>query len=624
MGKLEIAVLIAFIALFFSSIIKEPADVTELRSRAWNLNCSEPVCILSKAQMGVWVDQGLLAETKGEVMNGSVKQALAFLLVQNDAEVRKNFSERIDAQIAQVKLGVTTSDDLILLANEIKFRADRNKDERLQRQFSEIQKWLAANGTKDFLYAYSIETIEPENKKVNRENFSSASSLISFILKQPLNSELLGPSYEQTFFARKIREEMEWNATEINIAEDICALSYYYSILYPAIIVKGTIMSVVMIYALPLVIICWMSVISYFTSSGGGKSESFNREYSKNVILISLFAVILFPLMLQLSLFFQLFPAVIYIIFVFPLLLLTLFYLWSSTGILRDYGMVKMDMGKFLITRYKESAVIATAGAVITIISIFVISNIQEIFAYMNFGVVSALAVLLILMFLSVFSVILFPRFIEYTNPSCEIESSKMNLRLKALAEKFGCNVGSIRVIAAAGSNLANAFQSGLIGNNVKLFIFETMLDRRKFKQRELEAIVAHELAHVNKKHILKTVFGYLMIACGVLALFVIIGLLLQAANLTDVSDILAGSSPYIALAVAFLTTMWMMRRFEFEADSAAAEMGYGNDLISALKKISKYNLTPNTLSRLVTLFSSHADLESRIRNLKKYSEKVG
>ncbi len=624
MGRLEFIVVLAFIAFIFSTTVKESAEVTDLRMRAWQLNCGEPICVISKAQMGVWADSGLLAKTKGEVMNGSVRQALAFLLVQDDAEMRKKFSDQLDYQISQVRLGTTSSDDLILIANELKFRADHNKDEKSQNEFNEIQSWLVENGTKDFLYAYSIQMIEPGSENINRTNLSNSDSLMLLIFEQPMNSELLGPSSAQMLFAGRILWEMKGNITEEKLAEDICSLSYYYSIIYPAIIIKGSMLSVMVIYALPLAIISWMSVLSYFTSRGTGKSATFNKEYSKNVILTALLAVIMFLLMIQLSLLFQLFPAVVYIIFVLPILMLTFFYIWSSTNLLKDYGLVKVDRGKFLITRYKESAIIATAGALITLISIFTIINIQKIFAYMNFGVVSALAVLLLLVFFSVFSVILFPRFIELTSQSCEIESTRMQGRLKALAEKFGCNVSSIKVITAAGSNLANAFQSGLIGKNVKLFIFETMLDRRKFKQRELEAIVAHELAHVNKKHVLKTVFGYLVIACGVIALFVVIGLLLEAANLTGMSDVMAGSSPYIALAVAFLATMWMMRRFEFEADSAAAEMGYRDDLISALKKIGRHNLTPNTLSRLVTLFSSHADLDSRIKNLKKYSEKAG
>jgi Zn-dependent protease with chaperone function len=618
MGKLEIIVVLVFIALVFSTLINEPADVTELKSRAWQLSCSEPICILSKAQIGIWADKGLLAKTRDEVMNGTVKEALAFLLVQEDAEVRNKFTNQIDHQLSQVRLGETPSDDLILIASELKSRAEHNKDaEESQKKFSEIQNWLAENGTKDFLYVYSIEMIEPGNKNISYKNFSSADLLMLTILQQPIHSEVLGPSWEQMFFAGSVREEMEKNIAEKNLAEDLCALSFYYSIVYPAVMIQDSILNVMAIYALPLAIICWMSVLSYFTSRGKGKSASFNREYSKNVILTALLAVILFPLMIRISLLFSLFPAMLYLIFILPILLPTSFYIWSSTNLLKDYGLVKVDRGKFLIARYKESIIIAAAGALITLISTFVILNIQKIFTYMNFEVVSALAVLFLLIFFSILAVILFPRFIEFTSSSCEIGSKKMKSRLKALAEKFGYNVHSIRVIPAAGSNLANAFQSGLVGNNVKLFIFETMLDRRKFKERELEAIVAHELAHVNKKHVVKTVFGYLVISCGVIALLVTVGLLLETANLTTASGLLTVSAPYIALAVAFLITMWMMRKFEFEADSAAAEIGYGDDLISALKKIDKHNLTPSSLSRFVTIFSSHADLTSRIKNLK-------
>jgi Zn-dependent protease with chaperone function len=623
MGKLEIVVLLAFIAFAFSALVSEPSEVTGLRSRAWRLNCSETACIISKAQIGMWADKGLLAKTKEEVMDGSVKEALAFLIAQDDEEVRSKFRDQIDYEISHAQPGKTPSDDLILIANELKFRADHNKDEALQNKFNEIQDWLVENGTRDFLYVYSIDMIEPGRKNASMGNLSNADSLTLFLIEQPIHSELLGPSPEQAFFAGRVREEMQGDITEEKLAEDLSALSYYYSVIYPAIMIRDSMLSVIMIYALPLAIICWMSVLSYFTSHGVDKSARFNREYSKNVILTALLALLLFPLMIQLSLLLPLFPAMIYMIFILPILLLTFFYIWSSTDLLKDYGLVKVNRWGFLITRYKESAIIAMAGAFITLISIFVIFNIHKIFAYMNFGVVSALAVLLLLVFFSLFSVVLFPKFIEFTSPTCELESSKMESRLKALAEKFGYNVRSMRVVASAGSNLANAFQSGLIGNNIKLFIFEAMLDRRKFKQRELEAIVAHELAHINKKHVVKTVFGYLMIAGGVIALFVVTGLLLEAMALKQMGNILAGSSPYVALAVAFLTTMWMMRKFEFEADSAAAEMGYGDDLISALKKIGKHNLTQSTLSRLVTLFSSHADLESRIKNLLKYSEKA-
>jgi Zn-dependent protease with chaperone function len=624
MGKLEIIVVLAFIALILSSNIREPAPVTELRSMTWRLNCSEPACIISKVQIGTWADYGLVEKTKQEVLNGTVNEALSFLLAHNDAEVRQSFRSRIDEKISQVKLGGTPSDELILLAKELKFRAEHNSsDEESQRKFNEIKEWLAENGKKDFLYVYALDIIGIESRNMSRANLSDATLLLLSITNAPVNSELIGPNSEQVFLSRSVANEIGSDIPQERLAEDLCSLFAYYSITYPAVIIKDSIFSMMAVYALPLALICWMSVLSYFTSKGRGKSIAFQREYSKNLILTALLAIILFPILIQLSLLFSLFPAAIYIIFVLPILLPTFFYIWSSTNLLKDYGLVKISRERFLIARYKESILIAAGGALITVVSLLVISNMQRIFAYMSFGVVSALAVLFLLVFFSIFAVVLFPMFIEFTSQSCEIGNLKMRKRLKALAEKLGYNVGSIRVIPTAGSNLANAFQSGLIGNNVKIFIFETMLDRRKFNEKELEAVVAHELAHINKRHVLKTVFGYLLIASGVIALFVVVSLLLETANLGTAREVLAISAPYTALAVAFISTMWMMRKFEFEADSAAAQMGYATELISALKKIDKHNLTPTTLSRFATIFSSHADLTSRIKNLRETQESL-
>ena len=617
MGKLEIVVVLAFIALILSGNISEPSPVAELRSMAWQLSCTEPICIVSKAQIGLWADRGLFAKTKQEVLNGSVEEALSFLLVSSDADVRETFKSQIETKVHEVKIGETPSDELVLVANELRYRAAHNSSDRESRtKLDEINGWLVENGSRDFLFIYSLDVIGLKTWNVSTANLSDAELLLFSIISTPVNSELIGPNSEQMLLKRSISNEIERPMPQLELAEDLCALSFYYSITYPAVMLKDSIISMMSMYALPLALICWMSVLSYFTSKGKGKSERFQKEYSKNVILTAILAAVLFPLLIQLSLLFSLFPAAIYIIFIIPILLPTLSYIWSSTNLLKDYGLVKISRERFLISRYKESILIAAGSALLTLVSLFVLINMQNIFGYMSFSVVSALAVLFLLVFFSVAGLVVFPRFVEITSQSCEIRSRRLKGRIKSLAEKFGYNVGTIRVIPSAGSNLANAFQTGLIGNNVKIFIFETMLDKRKFKERELEAILAHELAHVNKKHVMKTVFGYLIIACSVIALFVIAGLLLEFADFSAMREFLTLSAPYIALAIAFLTTMWMMRRFEFEADSAAAEMGYADDLVSALKKIDRHNLTPNTISRFATLFSSHADLRSRVNNL--------
>ncbi|MEM3555734.1 MAG: M48 family metalloprotease [Candidatus Micrarchaeia archaeon] len=617
MEKLQIAVALAFIALVLSSTIQEPAQITEMRKLAWKLNCTEPVCVVSKGQIGVWFDKGLLAKTKYEVLNGTVEEALAYLLVTDDAEVRAKFKTQIDEKISEINFDETPSDELLLLANELRYRAEHFPSE-YREKFNQTKNWLAENGTRNFLFVYSHHILDIKPKNISRTNLSEASLLMLSIFSAPVNYELLGPNMEHTFLMKVVANQIQKETDERKLAEQLCSLSLYYVMTYPALMVKDSIFSMMAMYALPLALICWMSVLSYFTSKGESKSSKFQKEYSKKVILTALLAFLLFPLLVQLSLLSPLFPAAIYIIFILPILLPTISFIWSSGMMLKDYGIVKKNLEKFMLARYKEFFLVVLASALVTLISIFVILNLQKIFWYMSMSVVSALGVLFLFVFLSVFVVAFFPRFVEFISKSSETRSAKVRRRIEELAGKFGYNVDSIRILPSSGSNLANAFQSGLIGKNIKIFIFETMLDRRKFKQRELEAIVAHELAHINKKHVVKTVFGYLVIASSVIALFIIFSLIVEAANLTALRELLALGGPYIALVIAFLATMRMMRGFEFEADSTAAEMGYGKELISALRKIDRYNLTPRRVSKFITLFSSHADLGSRIRNLKK------
>jgi len=617
MEKLQIVVALAFIALVLSTAIQEPAQIAEIRRIAWKLNCTEPVCIVSKAQIGVWFDRGLLAKTKGEVLNDTVDEALAFLLVTDDADVRAKFKTQMDERISEMNFNETPSDELLLLANELQYRAKRFPDQYMEK-FNQTKNWLVENGRRDFLFVYSHTLLELKPKNISRANLSEASLLMLSIFSTPLNLEIFGPNFEHTILMKEIMNKIRNETDERKLAEDICSLSLYYVMTYPAVMVKDSIFSMMAMYALPLALICWMSVLSYFTSKGESRSVRFQKQYSKKVILTALLAFILFPLFVQLSLLYSLFPAAIYVIFILPLLLPALAFIWSSTTMLKDYGMIKTNLEKFMFARYKEFLFIVLASAVITTFSIFVIFNLQKVFWYVSISVVSALGVLFLFVFLSVFVVAFFPRFVELISQSSETRSAKVRRRIKELASKFGYSVDSIRILPSSGSNLANAFQSGLIGKNIKIFIFETMLDRRKFKQRELEAVVAHELAHVHKKHVLKTVFGYLVIASAVMALFILLSLFAEAMNLSLLRELLAVGGPYIALAIAFLATMWMMRGFEFEADSAAAEMGYAEDLISALRKIDRYNLTPSRVSKFIMLFSSHADLRSRIRNLRK------
>ena len=71
------------------------------------------------------------------------------------------------------------------------------------------------------------------------------------------------------------------------------------------------------------------------------------------------------------------------------------------------------------------------------------------------------------------------------------------------------------------------------------------------------------------------------------------------------------------------LITNWLSRRAEYRADAHAVKEGYGENLISALKKLARQNysdLSPSSI--LVALTYSHPTLAQRIDAVRKLEDK--
>ena len=161
--------------------------------------------------------------------------------------------------------------------------------------------------------------------------------------------------------------------------------------------------------------------------------------------------------------------------------------------------------------------------------------------------------------------------------------------------EKFALQ-GVFTMDGSKRSKKANAFFTGF-GKNRRIVLFDTLIE--KLSTEELVAVLAHEMGHFKKKHILKQlVLG--SISMG-LTFFVIQQLLNNAglfeaykvetlsiyASLVFISPIL---SP-LNYAVQILTNVFS-RKYEYEADAyAASSYGKPEKLVTALKTLSKESL---------------------------------
>jgi STE24 endopeptidase len=169
-----------------------------------------------------------------------------------------------------------------------------------------------------------------------------------------------------------------------------------------------------------------------------------------------------------------------------------------------------------------------------------------------------------------------------------------------------------------------NAYFTGF-GKTKRIVFFDTLLKR--LQPAEIEAVLAHELGHFKRHHVVKRIVTMFVLSLLFLA---VLGQLISApwfyAGL-GVSPEAQGTAVALVLFVltmpAFvfpLTPLGSMlsRKHEFEADHYAAQHARSEDLVHALVKLYEDNaatLTPDPLHSL--FYDSHPPAAIRIARLK-------
>ena len=172
-------------------------------------------------------------------------------------------------------------------------------------------------------------------------------------------------------------------------------------------------------------------------------------------------------------------------------------------------------------------------------------------------------------------------------------------------------------------SSKSNAFFTGF-GKNKRVALYDTLIENHTIP--ELVAVLAHEIGHYKKKHIIK---GMLISIVHTGVLFFLLSIFLHSEGLFD-AFYMQEMSVYAGLIffgmlyapIEMILSIFMQmssRKHEYEADAYAAETtGNAADMISTLKKLSKdnlSNLTPHPF--YVFLNYSHPPVLQRIEALK-------
>ena len=335
-------------------------------------------------------------------------------------------------------------------------------------------------------------------------------------------------------------------------------------------------------------------VLCFFYFDGFLILDTFCRELFDNSILISLtfFGIIFFGNEL-LSL-----PFSIFFTFVIE----------------EKFGFNKTTIKTYISDRLKSWILTILFGGGVLSFIIF-----QEQLIGENFWIVAWMFVTGITILLNGFyAQIIVPLF----NTQSKLEDGELRTEIEKYSKKVGFNLSNIFVIdGSKRSSKANAYFSGF-GKQKRVTLFDTLID--KLNKKQIVAVIAHEIGHYKKNHIIFNLFFSIIqtgIMLYILSLFIYMPVFSEALGIDNHSfhiGLITFSILFTPISeISSLIFNLFSRKFEYEADEFAKKTYDGKYLIEALKVLSKdslSNLTPHP--KYVWWHYSHPTLLQRVVRL--------
>jgi len=263
---------------------------------------------------------------------------------------------------------------------------------------------------------------------------------------------------------------------------------------------------------------------------------------------------------------------------------------WYGTFVIEEkYGFNKTTIKTFIMDKVKGYVLGALIGGGLLAALIYLMDTIGPDF-WIWFAVIACGFMMFMNMF---YTSLILPLFNKLT----PLQDGELKSAIEEFARKINFPITNIFVIdGSKRSNKANAFFSG-IGKRKKIVLYDTLIANHTTD--ELVAVLAHEVGHYKKRHI---IWSYVLSVVQIFFMLFVLSLMVFNENL---SLALGGSQLAIHLnllaftilfsPISSVTGLFMnaySRKNEFEADAYAKDTFNGKALADALKKLSVDNLS--------------------------------
>ena len=290
------------------------------------------------------------------------------------------------------------------------------------------------------------------------------------------------------------------------------------------------------------------------------------------------------------------------------------FTLYKTFGLEARFGFNKTTAGLYISDLIKQTLLFLIIGVPLLYIALWLMQVSGKLWW---------LYLWLVWMAFNLLAMVIYPIWIApLFNKFKTLEDEAVSNSVTELMKRTGFKVQGLFVVdGSRRSAHSNAYFTGL-GKSKRVVFFDTLLDT--LSADEIVAVLAHELGHFKRRHIIKRIAMFFLISLLALALlgelmqqdwfYQGLGMSTQSNHAALMLFMMVG--PVFMFFIHPLSS-WFSRKHEFEADDYAKENADARDLISALLKLYRDNantLTPDPVHS--AFYDSHPPASIRIKHL--------